>query len=131
MKYFKIWIVLVLALIPAPVAADWMSLSTGAGQVQVTQISDPAASSAAAATGQAAFYGIIIKTDGTNNVTLNIYDNIAASGKKLVPTDIVVLGTARIWALSYSPAIKCLTGIYVSVSVAGGGTCTYQVLYDK
>jgi hypothetical protein len=121
---------LILISISIPASADWMDLSNGSGRVMVCSISTPASASAAAVTGTAAFYGIIIKTDGTNDVTLNIYDNTSAAGKKIVPTDIVVSGSQKVWTLSYAPAIKCVNGIYVSISVAGGGSATYQVLYD-
>lgn len=115
----------------SPAAADWMGLTTGAGQVMVCRISTPATASGAAVSGSAAFYGLIVITDGTNDVTVTVYDNTAASGTLLMPTSFVIPGTAKIWTLSYNPAIKCNTGIYVLLSVAGGGSATYQVVYDK
>ena len=125
-------VALAVALAFAPTArADWMTLSTGAGQVLVSKITAPATASGAAVSGQSAFYGLIVKTDGSNNVTINVYDNTAASGTALIPTNTVIAGSDRTWALSYNPAIKCSTGIYVAISVAGGGTATYQVQYDK
>ncbi len=111
--------------------ADWTGEKISSGQVMVAKITAPAAASAAAVTGRAAFYGIIVKTDGINNVTLNIYDNTAASGTKLIPTDTVISGTERTWTLSYTPAVGCTIGVYVSISVAGGGSAVYQVEYDQ
>jgi len=122
---------LLLIFMAIPASADWMTLSTGSGQVMVCSISAPATSSAAAVTGASAFYGIIIKTDGTNDVTVNIYDNTSAAGTKIIPTNVVISGSQNIWALSYTPAVKCSNGIYISISVAGGGSVSYQVLYDK
>jgi hypothetical protein len=133
MKRFKkiICVLLMLVLAAIPASADWMTLTTGSGQVMVSSITAPAIASAASVTGVSAFYGIIIKTDGTNDVTVNIYDNTSAAGTKLIPTDIVVSGSQKVWTLSYSPAIKCVNGIYVSISVANGGSVSYQVMYDK
>jgi len=133
MKRFKkiICVLLMLVLAAIPASADWMTLTTGSGQVMVSSITAPAIASAASVTGVSAFYGIIIKTDGTNDVTVNIYDNTSAAGTKLIPTDIVVSGSQKVWTLSYSPAIKCVNGIYVSISVANGVSVSYQVMYDK
>jgi len=130
-KYLIGMIVFAIATMAMPVRADWMNLTTGIGQVQVAKISVPATTSSAAVSGPSAFYGLIVKTDGVNNVTINVYDNTAASGTPLIPTDTVIAGSDRTWALSYNPAIKCTNGVYVSISVAGGGTATYQVQYDK
>lgn len=97
----------------------------------VAQLTSPATASAASITGEALFYGLIFVTDGTNNITVNVYDAGSATGTKLVPTDLVILGGARVFTLSFDPGIKVNNGIYVDVSVAGGGTCSYQVMYDK
>lgn len=84
-------------------------------------------------TGAGLFYGIVVRTDGTNDVTLNVYDNNAAtvSGTRLTPASIVIDGAsyASGWAYSLDPAITYTTGIRVGVTVAGGGTCAYDVLY--
>ena len=116
-------------------AADWKSLTTGAGQVRTSFITVPAATSGVAVTGACAFHGIIITTDGANDITLNLYKNTAASGEKLIPsdgsTDAIVRGTTGLFTYSLGPAVWCEIGIYVQVSVAGGGTCSYQVLYDQ
>jgi hypothetical protein len=121
---------LAMALVMTPPArADWMSLTTGSGQVLVAKITPPATASGAAVSGQSAFYGIIVKTDGVNNVTLNVLDGVG--GAALIPTDTIIAGSSRVWTLSYSPAIKCTAGVYVTISVAGGGTAIWQVQYDK
>lgn len=99
--------------------------------ILVNELSSNYESSTAIVSGKSAFGGIVIKTDGTNNITLNIYDNTTNSGKRLIPPDSIVLGTSRVWALGYDPPIKCDNGIYIEVSVAGGGTCSFQVVYDQ
>jgi hypothetical protein len=80
-------------------------------------------------TGDGYFHQIIIQPDGTNDVTLSIYDNTAASGTEITPTfvfagDDGAAATPPVW-------IYVNTGIYVSVSVAGAGTVDYTVLYRK
>ena len=89
--------------------------------------------SASIATGRGFFYGIIVRTDGTNNVTLNVYDSGAASGNRLLPSNIVINGVNNVsgWAFGTDPALKFTAGIYVDASVAGGGTVEYEVLYYK
>lgn len=72
------------------------------------------------------FRSILVNTDGTNNITLNIYDNLAASGKRLCPTDWIILGTSRTWI--YSPELLCNNGVYVEVTTSGA--VVYQVIYD-
>jgi hypothetical protein len=104
-------------------------LSNGA-QVKAAALTAPAAVSSTAVTGRAVFHGFIMQTDGSNNVTMNIYDNTVASGTTLMPVDCVILGASRIYTFSYDPPVPCNTGIYVEVTVAGGGDCSYQVLYE-
>lgn len=118
----------------APASADWMSIRTSDGQIQkilTAKVTADGSASGIAVTGAAAFYGIVVITDGVNNITLNAYDNTAGSGPTLIPVDTVILGTDRIWTFSWDPAIKCATGIYVSISVAGGGTAKWKVQYDQ
>lgn len=82
-------------------------------------------------TGSCAFAGLIVVTDGTNNVTVNIYDNTEASGtKRFCPEDMLIRGGVETFTLSYDPPVKGATGIYVKISVANGGSCSYQVVYD-
>jgi len=112
-------------------AVPGMALQLYKGSIPVSYITVPATASAASVSGSCVFYGIIVQTDGTNNVTLNVYDNTAASGTNLTPDDIVILGSSRAWTLSYSPGALCSTGVYVEVTVAGAGTCSFQVLYTQ
>ena len=77
------------------------------------------------------FAGLTIATDGTNAVTVDVYDNAtAATGTKLIPTWIVPTSSAnRIAALEFLHMKRCENGIYVNISVAGGGACSYTVDY--
>lgn len=106
-------------------------LLTGALKVpvKVSELTQPATVSAAAVTGPCAFMGIVLQTNGTNDITLNIYDNDEASGNKLIPTDTVIEGNPkRLWSLAYDPGIRCVTGVYVDVD---GTLGSYQVQYDQ
>ena len=93
-------------------------------------ITQPSTASGLAVTGACSFGGIIIKTDGANDITVNVYDSLTASGNKLIPTDTLITGASRLVAIDFNPPLNCTTGVYVSVSVAGGGgSATYQVIY--
>lgn len=105
-----------------------MQLFNGRPAVGLTS---PAAASALAVTGRSAFYGIIVRTDGVNAVTLNVYDNTEASGSKLIPTDTVIPGNVNLAMIEFGTPILAENGIYVSASVAGGGSASYQVQYDQ
>jgi hypothetical protein len=76
------------------------------------------------------FHGITIITDGTNAVTVDIYGNTAASGTKLIPQWIVTSSASnRAQTYSLYPPVRSEDGIYVNISVAGGGTASYMVYY--
>lgn len=88
--------------------------------------------SAAIKAGAGFLHGIMIANDGTNAITLNIYDNDdAASGTKLIPETIITASaTDRFKQITFNNPVIAIDGIYVSVSVAGGGSCAY-VAYFK
>ena len=74
-----------------------------------------------------AFNGILVVTDGTNAVTLDIYDtNVAvASGRKLVPQITIPTGASnRLFVLSFDPPLPYKIGCYVVVTCVG--TVTYK-----
>lgn len=83
---------------------------------------------AAAASGEGYLYGIVIVTDGTNAPTVAVYDNSSAEGTKLVP-DLSLAATPRVQTLSLEPSVPFNTGVYVDVTVGGGGTIAYMVYY--
>lgn len=120
----------VLCLIFAASAATALNTQWRGRTVDIAKSSIQTESKAITA-GAGLFYGIIVRTDGTNDVTLNVYDGKSAAGTKLVPTNIVIDGASYVqgWSFSTTPAITYTGGIYVDVSVAGGGACSYQVFY--
>jgi len=73
--------------------------------------------------GSGQFHGFAIKCDGTNDVTVNVFDNTSAAGTKLIPTDSVFDGTVKLNAWNDNPPISVDTGIYIEIAVAGGGSC--------
>jgi len=60
-----------------------------------------------------------------------VYDNTEASGSKLIPTDTVIPGNVNLAMIEFGTPILAENGIYVSASVAGGGSASYQVQYDQ
>lgn len=89
--------------------------------------SDEQTADATILTGSGWFHQIIVMPDGTNNVTVSIYDNTASSGTELLPT----MTFAGDGGPQASPPVwvACSTGIRIDVTVAGGGTVAYAVLY--
>jgi hypothetical protein len=75
------------------------------------------------------FYSIMVTTDGTNAVTVNIYDNAsAASGTKLIPSWVVTTSASnRVQTLSMNPPVPASNGIYVDTSTSG--TVAYMLYY--
>ena len=71
--------------------------------------------------------GIIIATDGTNAVTLDMYDNAtAASGTNIVPTLVITTSASnRGTAIAVNRAIS--NGVYVDITTSG--TLSYVVYY--
>ena len=87
--------------------------------------------SAACVTVPGYLYGIMIITDGTNAVTVDIYDNAsAASGTKLIPSWIITTSaTNRMQTLTLPNPVAADNGIYVNTSTSG--TVAYMIYYRK
>ena len=83
-----------------------------------------------AVTGAGYLYGIVFVTDGTNALAADVYNSLSATGTKLVPT-LEIAATPRIQTLNFDPPIPYSLGVYVDVTVAGGGTIAYMVYYRK
>jgi len=86
----------------------------------------------AAVASKCMFHGIVVITDGTNAVTVKGYDNAsAASGTSLFPDWVVTTsGTDRAQTLSFIPPVYCANGVYIDVTVGGGGSVSYVVYYE-
>lgn len=80
-------------------------------------------------TGACYFHGILVATDGTNAVTLDIYDNTAGSGTVITPTIVIPTSASmRSASIGFNPPVWCKTGIYVDITLAAG-SCSYVVYY--
>ena len=99
-----------------------------AGKQWVKQSSSQTVS-AAVVTGEGLLHYIIFATNGTNSPAVNVYDNTAASGTKLIPTDteITTSATDRIQTIPFDPPVRYYTGLYISVST----TCAYMVYFES
>lgn len=102
--------------------------------LRADSISDQETATATHVSVPSVFRGLIVKTDGTNDVTITVRNNTAVSGTAyLLPSAFLVLGEVNLWAFSFGndggPIAD--TGINVEISVAGGGAAAVQVLYDK
>jgi hypothetical protein len=105
----------------------------GVGSVSAEQSTETA--SAAITTVGGCFLGIVFFTDGTNAVTVNIYDNAsAASGTKLIPTDTVITTSSsdRLRSIGFDADdrrcdVQYFNGLYVEITCAGD--VSYTVYY--
>lgn len=79
-------------------------------------------------TGSGIFSQIVVTPDGTNDVTVAIYDNTSAAGNKILPS-MTFAGNGGVQA---SPPIWCCVenGIYVDVTLSAG-TVAYAVMYRQ
>ena len=81
-------------------------------------------------TGKCIYYGFRAGLDATNDATITIYDNTAASGTEICPTntyDASALGLNG-EVLGDAAAIECDYGIYVDITCSG--TCEVVVVYQ-
>ena len=103
------------------------AVSARAFEVDYAKSSDVyTADHAAIVTGAGYFYGIIVMTDGTNAVTVKVYDNTAASGTKILPDWLVTTGSSdRCQRLEFNPPLGFSTG--VSVDITTSGTVSYML----
>ena len=107
-------------------------IATSSGSADRVFYADIQTGSALISTGWTEFHGIVATGDGTNAITVDIYDNTSAAGSKIVPTiTFAQSATTKTQAYGVSTPVQCRTGIYVNVSVAGAGTVSYTVYYSK
>jgi hypothetical protein len=80
-------------------------------------------------TGEGVFHGIIVSSDSTNAITVDVYDGITATGTKLLPTTVVTTSAIdRIQAIKPPGGpVKFYTGLYVDITCSG--TAKYVVYY--
>ena len=78
-------------------------------------------------TGSGYFHQIVVMPDGTNDVTVSIYDNTASSGTEFLPT----LTFAGDGGPQASPPVWVRAGTGIRVDVTTAGTVGYVVLFRK
>jgi hypothetical protein len=105
-----------------------MQYKVGNIQYNVRRHTDEFSSSALTVSGAGVFYGVLVCTDGVNDITLNVYDGLTASGSKLLPSDVVVAGWTNLVSIYSDNGLVVDNGIYVSAVTSG--TYTFQVYYD-
>jgi len=98
-------------------------------KIEIVKKTNPTTSSGLAVNSQCAFYGIMVRTDGSNNATVTVYDNTSGAGAPLLPDSIVVLGSARHTKIWLDKPIVAQNGVFISVTCAG--TFSWQVYYDN
>lgn len=76
------------------------------------------------ATGAALLDGVLIVTDGTNAATLTVYDNTAASGKKLFQA--TVAGASNSGHFDWTSPVKAEIGLFADVSGTGASYIVYH-----
>ena len=105
--------------------------------IKYHQLTRHYSASRAVLSGQCVFEGIIFTAQNETErvtLTLNLFDNTVAGGKRLCPPDLIkvfLADTDNYFTLSYDPPVICWNGIYVHIASVGGGLVRYQVVYDR
>ncbi len=117
-KLFIVWMVIFL-------------MATSAWAVGINKVGNT--TDAAITTGNGYLKGIIVHTDGTNGLTMSVYDNSsAASGTKLFSTwTILTSATNRTSYISFDGQ-ECpyTNGLYVDITISAGAV-TYDVYFES
>lgn len=122
MKKRIVLIAMILLITPALIAFDW----SGRGSKEGYLITTSSSISKLAVAGDCLFHGIIWRTDGSTNTTINVYANTDSTGKTLLPTDIIAVGSGYHGQIIFEKGIQADDGIYVKVST---DSIQYQILY--
>jgi hypothetical protein len=109
--------------------AGTLNLGAGKRPIQVFSMSDELTETGQAVTGTCAFKSVIVKTDGTNNVTISVYAGTDNSGNRLIPYQTVIPGDSRIFMIEFGVPQPAVGGVYVEISTAGAARV--QVQYDQ
>ena len=70
----------------------------------------------------------MVKTDGTNDITMSVYASSKITGRELLPKDFKIPGLAGLWTFGVNPPFLSTDGVYVDFTCAGD--VMYQVIYD-
>ena len=97
----------------------------GAGRLKYSELKT---ADALIRTGWCEFFGITISTDGSNAVTVDLHDGTTVAGDKICPT-LYFPATPQTQSFGIAPGVECEHGLYVNITVAGAGTCSYTIYY--
>lgn len=77
--------------------------------------------------GRAVLKRVMIVPDGTNNCSVAIYDNASAATGTVIFPALTCLGNGSGCVTDVD--VYASNGLYADMTVAGGGSCTYNVHY--
>jgi hypothetical protein len=82
-------------------------------------------------TGRGVITGLMIITDATNTVTVDVYDNITNAGTKIIPQwPVTTSATNRAVTLTFGDKGEPFQkGLYIDITTSG--TVSYVVYWDK
>jgi hypothetical protein len=104
-------------------------MAVNAFPAELTMYSGEKSADALIHTGEGLFKGILVATDGTNAVTVSIYDAASATGSEIVPTLVIPTSAAYRSQAIYVPyPVKYYTGLYVDITCAG--PVGFEVYYE-
>jgi hypothetical protein len=81
-------------------------------------------SSGTLSTGRALLSSVLVITNGTNDATVILYDNTAASGDKVF--EAVVAGANNAELFAFNKDVLCEDGLYLSISGTGASCIVYK-----
>lgn len=135
MKQFG-WLITLLAFLAlmfmaiAVTPLSWArDLHVGGKTIDVLTPSAEFTSGGKVVTGACLLRAIVISTDKTNDLTINVYNGSSSASNKVLP-QMPIIGTDGSWGFAPPLPIYCPNGIYVGVSVSGGGTMRGMIYYD-
>ena len=91
-------------------------------------VTEPTSTPGWAINRQCSFGGIVVKTDGTNDITMSVYASSYVGSRELLPKNFTIPGSARLWTFGLNPPFLTTAGVYVDFTCAGD--VMYQVIYD-
>lgn len=69
-------------------------------------------------------YGIICANDGTNNWTLDLYDNTSAAGTKLIPSTVITTNADdRSSSIGFNPSVTFSIGVWFQTTTSDPSGC--------
>lgn len=96
--------------------------------IDVVQVSVEGTTSSAIVSGASVFHGLVMETDGINDVTFAVYNGTSAAGTLITTSSLKITGSDNWNVLDSVLPIGCANGIYVDVTCSG--TYKYMVYYD-